>query len=235
MTDQRDSARQGQSTLSGQPQLRVLLVDDHALLRDALRHRLDSEGDLHVVGTASNADDGVRLVRELHPHVVVLDIDLPGRLCFDAAREMLAVAPPPRILYLSAFHHDRYISDALASGATGYVTKDEPAEQLARAIRRVAAGQPFFSERVRGRLIVEADGSLRMDGGGSTRAASLTPRELEVLRYLARGLAKKEIAKAMNRSYSTVDRHTENLMAKLDIHDRVELARFAIREGLAEA
>ncbi len=219
----------------GRAAIRVLLVDDHALLRDSLGRLLDSEDDLCVVGAAGNADDGVRLARELSPDVLVLDIDLPGRLCFDATREILTLPRPPRVLYLSAFHHDRYIEEALASGAAGYITKDEPPDGLIRAIRKVHSGQIYFSERVRGRLIVEPDGSLRLGAAGSTRASSLTPRELEVLRYLARGLSKKEIAKAMNRSYSTVDRHTENLMAKLDIHDRVEIARFAIREGLAEA
>lgn len=215
--------------------VRVLLVDDHAMVRDSLRHRLEGESDVEVVGAVATADEGIRLVRAATPDVVVLDIDLPGRLSFDAARDMRACDPPPKVLFLSAFHHDRYIADALAVGASGYLTKDERPERLVQAIRAVHDGGVCFSERVRARLIVGSSGELRLgEESATTRAASLSPRELEVLRYIARGLSKKEIAKAMCRSYSTVDRHTENLMAKLDIHDRVELARFAIREGLAE-
>jgi DNA-binding NarL/FixJ family response regulator len=214
--------------------IRVLLVDDHALVRDSLSHRLQSEADLDVVATLSQADEVLGQVRALAPHVVVLDIDMPGRSSFDVAREVIEQHPEVRVLYLSAFHHDRYIEDALAAGAGGYLTKDEPPEILARAIRQLAAGGAYFSERVRGRLRIDSDGNARLTEARPTRVSSLTPRELEVLRYLARGMSKKEIAAALKRSYSTVDRHTENLMGKLDIHDRVELARFAIREGLAE-
>ncbi len=214
--------------------IRVLLVDDHALVRESLSHLIRGESDLEVVSTLPKADEVLGQVRMHHPRVIVLDIDMPGRSSFDVAREVLSQHPEVRVLFLSAFHHDRYIEDALAAGASGFLTKDEPPSVLIHAIRSLAGGGAYFSERVRGRLRIEPNGTAHLATARPTRVSSLTPRELEVLRHLARGLSKKEIAAALKRSYSTIDRHTENLMAKLDIHDRVELARFAIREGLAE-
>lgn len=212
----------------------IVLVDDHALLRETLRDRLEKEIEMTVVGTADNAGDAVELVASLEPDVLVMDIDMPGQSCFDAAKKARAASPKTRVIFLSAFFHDRYIESALASEATGYVTKDEPPDTILNAIRRVASDLAFFSPKVQSRLVIDAKG-VRLGEENLSRASRLTTRELEVLRYLARGLPKKEIAAVMHVSVKTVSRHTENLMEKLDIHDRVELARFAIREGLAEA
>ncbi len=213
---------------------RVLLVDDHAMLREMLRERLQREADLEVVGVAARGEDAVALAAALSPDIVVLDIDMPGQLCFTAAREIRAAHPQTRILFLSAFFHDRYIEDALEVGASGYVTKDESPEVIVGAIRTAAGGLAYYSPNVQSRIVVGAEG-LQLAQAGSSRAAQLTPRELEVVRYIARGLANKEIASRIDVTVKTVDRHTQNAMDKLDIHNRVELARFAIREGLAEA
>lgn len=217
--------------------VRVMLVDDHTLLRETLRDRLSNEMDIEVVGLAASAEEAVRLMRDVEPDVVVMDIDMPGRLCFDAARDIVAMSPDTRIVYLSAFFSDRYIEDALAAHALSYVTKDEPPARVIDAVREAARGVAYFSPNVQSRLIVGANNRLSLDKQGelSTKVSTLTRRELEMLRYLARGMSKKEIASTIHRSYGTVDKHVEKLMAKLDIHDRVELARFAIREGLAEA
>ena len=142
--------------------------------------------------------------------------------------------PDTSLIFLSAFFHDRYIESALTAQASGYVTKDERPEVIVAAIRSAAADVAYFSPRVQSRLVIEQSG-VRLSTGGTSRASLLTARELEVLRYIALGRTKKEIAGTMDLSVSTVSRHAEHLMAKLDIHDRVELARFAIREGLAEA
>ena len=212
----------------------VLIVDDHALLRETLRDRLHSEEDIDVVGTAGNAADAVTMAAELEPDIVLMDIDMPGRSCFDAAKTLKLRSPSTCIIYLSAFFHDRYIESALQAHASGYLTKDEPPEVIVKAIRSAAGEVAYFSHKVQSRIVVGKNG-VHLAESGKSRASLLTSRELEVLRYIARGQPKKEIAATMHVSVSTVSRHTENLMEKLDIHDRVELARFAIREGLAEA
>jgi DNA-binding NarL/FixJ family response regulator len=215
--------------------IQVLLVDDHQLLRESLRGMLESSGDIQVVGSLGSAEEALKAALQFRPQVVLMDIDMPGRLCFEVAREIKQALPDTHVVFLSAFSNDRYIEDALRADATGYLTKDQSSAELAAAIRSAAAGIATFSERVRARLVLDAGGEMRLESGTATRSSALTQRELEVLRYVARGLSKKEIAALLDRSPATVERHTENLMAKLDIHDRVELARFAIREGLAEA
>ncbi len=213
--------------------IRILVVDDHALVRSMLADRLNREPGLEVAGAASTADEAFDLVLKTSPDVVLMDIDMPGLICFDAARRMTAARPSTRILFLSAFTHDHYIEQALSVGALGYITKTEPPDVIVSAIRKVSENISYFSEAVRSRIVHDERG-VRLAAPPQTRASKLTSREVEVVRYLARGLSKKEIAHVMHLSIKTVDKHTCNLMDKLDIHDRVELARFAIREGLAE-
>lgn len=214
--------------------IRVLLADDHTLVRSTLADRLDREPDLEVVGCGANADDAVGLAIVHQPDVVLLDIDMPGLSSFDAARAIRMRVPTATIVFLSAFAHDRYIDEALALQSRGYVTKSETPEQLVEAVRVVARGGVYLSPDVRERIVVDEEGHLRVNGRGSTRTSLLTPREIEVLRYIARGMSQKEIAATMNVSPKTVSFHSTSLMKKLDIHDRVELARYAIREGLAK-
>lgn len=212
--------------------VRVLLIDDHAMVRDALGERLAREPLLDLVATAANAEQGIERVRAKLPDVAVMDIDMPGLLCFDAARTMQALHPPIRIIFLSAFFNDSYIEQALGVKAGGYLTKREPPEAVVEAILEVARGGAYFSEDVRRRLVVDGQGvSL---AAATTRASTLTTRELEVLRYVARGMSKKEIAAVMHISVKTVENHCTSVMNKLDVHDRVGLTRYAIREGLAE-
>ena len=215
--------------------IRVLLADDHTMVREMLKLQLGQVADFEVVGAASNAEEAVALCREVTPDIVVMDIDMPGELCFAAARQIKSAHPDTRVLYLSAFFHDRYIEDALAAGASGYVTKDEPIETIVHAVRMAGSGIAYFSPKVQSRIVVDTKGMRLGKDTGRSRASLLTQRELETVRYIARGLSKKEIAGLMHVSVKTVDMHTQNSMSKLDIHDRVELARFAIREGLAEA
>lgn len=212
----------------------ILLADDHALLRDALRDRLQSEADLLVVGVANDGGRAVDEAMRLQPDVILMDIDMPGTICFEAAKSIKTHSPNTKVIYVSAFFNDRYIESALAAHASGYVTKDESPEVVIEAIRRAARGVAYFSSKVQARLVIEGDG-VRLHSASRSRASMLTDREMEVLRYVARGLSKKEIARIMVIAVKTVDRHCANLMSKLEIHDRVELTRFAIREGLAEA
>lgn len=209
----------------------ILIVDDHEMVRELLRDRLDASSDMQVVGCASDAEAAIGEAADLRPDVVLMDIDMPGMLSFDAARTIKVLSPASRVVFLSAFFHDRYIEQAIAVQAWGYVTKTEREETLVRAIRSVASGTAYFSPEVQARIVVDTNG-VKLARERHSRASTLTAREAEVLRYIARGMSKKELADTMRISVNTVNRHTTNLMTKLDIHDRVQLARFALREGL---
>jgi DNA-binding NarL/FixJ family response regulator len=211
----------------------VLLADDHALVRESLGNWLREAADIRIVGEVGSADEAVAVAVRERPDVVLMDIDMPGLLAFDAVRTIRTRCPNTRIIVLSGFFHDRYIEEALSAEASGYITKGESADAVVRAVRAVANGGTYFSPEVQARIVVDTHGA-RLAAEGSTRASTLTPRELEVLRYIARGLSKKDIASIMHLSVKTVDNHSTSLMTKLNIHDRVELARYAIREGLAE-
>ena len=213
----------------------VLLADDHTLVRATLADRLATETDLEVVAQVGNADEAVSQCIQRQPDIVLMDIDMPGLQCFEAARTIQARCPNTRIVYLSAFLSDRYIEEALTVEAAGYVTKSEPPAAVIEAIHTAVAGRVYFSPEVRSRIVFDPKKGARLSSKQPTRLSTLTQRELQVLRYLAKGMSKKEIAHTINLSVSTVERHSDRLMKKLDIHDRVELARFAIREGLAEA
>jgi DNA-binding NarL/FixJ family response regulator len=210
--------------------IRVLVVDDHALVRGALSDRLRREPDIEIVGTAATADEAIDVTLRTAPHVILMDIDMPGQICFDAALTIATTSPDARIIFLSAFLHDMYVQRAIEVKAHGYVSKHEPPETVLEAIRAVAAGEKYYSERVRARLVAEVDGARTP----RSRRETLSVREIEVLRYIARGLTMKEMAKTMHLSVKTVDRHISKLMDKLAIRNRVGLARYAIREGISE-
>lgn len=214
--------------------VKILVVDDHALVRGALSERLEREPLFSVVCTAGTADEAIEKAIESNPDVVLMDIDMPGLDCFDAARKIMSLQPETRVVFLSALLTDCYIEQALEIKARGYLTKREPPEAVVAAVREVAAGGACFSEEVRRRIVIDSRGA-RLAKKDTSRVSTLTPRQLEVLRYIARGLSKKAIAEIMHISVKTVDRHSIDLMTKVDIHDRVELARLAIREGLAQA
>jgi DNA-binding NarL/FixJ family response regulator len=212
----------------------VILADDHAMVRESLASCLAHTPDIRVVAVVAGAEDALHAAVQHQPAIVLLDIDMPGMEAFDAALRIRALCRNTRLVMLSAFFHDRYIERALAVGASGYLTKAEPVQNIIRAIRDVATGMACFSPEVRARLIIDAQG-VSMATPGATRASQLSGRELEVLRYIARGLANKEIATTMHVACRTVDHHVARIMQKLDIHGRVGLARYAVREGLAEA
>lgn len=211
--------------------LRILLVDDHQIIREALAEHLSQQADFEVVASVSTQHEAIECAGRERPEVALVDIEIPGLDTFVAAEEIMKGSAATRVLFLSAFCRDHYIEQALTVGAAGYILKDEEPATLHAAIRQVAGGGTFFSEEVEGRLVVGEDG-LCLAQPGATRIASLTKREREILRYIALGMAKKEVAQLVDLSVRTVDAHVRNIMTKLDLHDRVELARFAIREGL---
>ena len=215
--------------------IRILIVDDHAVVRESIAERLNREVGFALIGSAGNADEAVEKVRSCAPDVILMDIDMPGLNCFDAARAIMAIRPVAKVIFLSGHVHDGYIEQALAVKARGYLTKGDNAATVTTAIREVASGGAYFSEAVRARIIIGATGARLGKKKSKVRSATLTPREKEVLRYVAQGLEKKDMAEVMHLSAKTVDHHITRLMSKLNMHNKVELARFAIREGLADA
>lgn len=207
-----------------------MLADDHALVRHALAQSLRAAG-FPVLAEVGTTDEAIEAAAKLQPSVVVLDIDMPGTDAFLAIRQIRARSRS-HVLMLTAFPRDRYIEAALDAGALGFCAKSITLESLASSIRAVASGEYSFGAVVKDRVVLRERGGER--GAPETRLAMLTSREREVLRYLALGMPKKQIAKVMSRSVKTVENHTAKLMDRLDIHDRVELSRFAIREGLIE-
>ncbi|MCP4592643.1 MAG: response regulator transcription factor [bacterium] len=210
----------------------IVLADDHALIRMMLGDHLAGEPDMVVVETVGNANDVVTVAIKQKPDIILMDIDMPGTACFDAARTILDQCPDTRIIFLSAFFHDRYIEQALLIEASGYLTKSVPPESVIEAIRTVASGGSHYSTEVQERVVIDDEGT-RLASQPRSRSSMLTPRELSVLRHIARSMGEKEIARELHVSPRTVHCHTTNLMNKLDIHSRVALTRFAIREGLA--
>lgn len=215
--------------------IKVLVVDDHMLVRFTLRDRIQREPRIEVVGTAGDADEAMDLAIKLTPDIILMDIDMPGVACFEAVRTMETLCPDARVIFLSAFFHDRYIEEALKVKALGYLTKQEPPEAIIKAILAVASGGACYSKEIQSRIVADQKHGLRLAMPVKTRASTLTNREMEVLRYIARGLPKKKIAELMHLSVRTAENHASRLMHKLDIHDRVELTRYAIREGLVDA
>lgn len=213
--------------------IRIMLVDDHALLREGLAIQLKAYPEFELVSEADNADAAIDLVSKCLPDVLLLDIDLPGLNAFAAARHMQSLHPDIRIVFLSAYHHDNFIRQALEVKAWGYLTKTENFKTVLQAVRDVAGGWVSFSERIRERIVNTPSGPALAEPA-DTRASLLSERELELLGYLAKGLSSKEIAHIMHISPKTVESHKSSLMAKLGIHDRVDLARYAFREGLAK-
>lgn len=212
----------------------ILLVDDHALIRDTLIRRFQDEVDMKIVAGVGSAQEAIAEATRHKPRIILMDIDMPGMTCFEAASAIRARSPESRIIFLSSFFHDRYIDQAIGVQAWGYIVKTETADSVIAAIRRVMSGSTYFSQEVQARLVVDG-GVLRLANPNPSRLSGLTEREVQVLRHLARGMSKKEIADTMCISEHTVHRHVSSIMQKVDIHDRVELARYAIREGLAEA
>lgn len=212
--------------------IRVLLIDDHEMVLEALSARLALMPQLEVVGTASNCDDGLRMAMEHRPAIVLLDVNLPGRGAFDLAEELISRRPDTRLLFVTGYLADVYLEQALKLNAYGYLMKGEPIHNLCDAILHAAGGQRTFSPEVVERL--NYDPTTRQYSMKSQSSLStLTSRQIEVLKHLARGESVKEIAKLMHLSQKSVDSHKYRIMNKLGIHDRVELARFAIREGLS--
>lgn len=205
--------------------IRVVVVDDHALHRDGTRQILEAHSDLQVVGEASSGEIALALVNQLHPDVVLLDIRLPGMNGIEVAAQLTCDHPDVRVLMVSAYDEDEYVRGALEAGAAGYLRKTAPGKELVQAVRAVAGGASVFQSGLAARLLI----STRAPEAG---VADLSERELAVLRLVAAGLHNREVAAELGISTRTVDRHCDNIYAKLGVGSRTEAVVRAISTKL---
>jgi DNA-binding NarL/FixJ family response regulator len=213
----------------------VLVVDDEALIRAGFRVLVDSAADLTVVGEAANGAEAVRAVRTLRPDVVVIDVRMPVMDGLEATRRIvqLAAGGPTRVLVVTTFDHDEYVFEALRAGASGFILKDSPPEQLLEAIRVVAAGEALLAPTITRRLIsefVSRDRLVRRPPPATL--ATLTDREREVLVQVAAGRSNVELADHLHISRATAKTHVSSLLAKLGVRDRVQLVVLAYESGI---
>ncbi|MFD4988245.1 response regulator [Streptomyces sp. NPDC058374] len=208
--------------------IRVLLVDDHQVVRRGLRTFLEVQHDIEVVGEAGDGAEGVARAEELQPDVVLMDVKMPGMDGVEALRRLRELANPARVLVVTSFTEQRTVVPALRAGAGGYVYKDVDPEALARAIRSVHAGHVLLQPEVAGALLSQDE-----NGHGQGRGGSLTEREREVLGLIADGRSNREIARALVLSEKTVKTHVSNILMKLDLADRTQAALWAVRHGMA--
>jgi DNA-binding NarL/FixJ family response regulator len=213
--------------------VRVLLADDERLVRAGFRMLLKAETDIEVVGEASDGRQAVEAARRLHPDVVLMDIRMPILNGLDATRQLVIAADtPPRVLVLTTFDLDEYVYEALRAGASGFLLKDAPEEQLLAAIRVVAAGGALFAPSVTRRLIEEFSRQLPAGQQPPPGLADLTPREVEVLKLLARGLSNAELAQTLYLSENTARTHVARILTKLGLRDRTQAVVLAYESGL---
>jgi len=215
-------------------QIKIVLIDDQAIVRAAFKALLDGVTRFEVIGDAGDARKGVELVRALRPDVVILDITMVGMSGLDAVAPIKSASPQTRVLMASQHEGMKFVQQALRAGADGYLSKDSDPAELTLAIDAIVRGDSYLSPKVANGFMARA---VRGDAALPDEASPLvvlTPREREVFQLLAIGKANKEVASALDLSVGTVKKHRENLQRKLNCHSSAELARLAIREGLLE-
>ncbi len=211
--------------------IRLLLVDDHQIVRAGLRMLFSAEEDMVIVGEAGSGAEALVAVQNLRPDVVIMDVAMPGMNGIEATRRIKEASPDTLILALTMHEDERYFFEMINAGASGYIPKRAAPDDLISAIRVVHQGNVFLHATLAKFLMNEVIGQSEQPTatpGGSL----LTPRELEVLTLIAEGMTSREIAQKLVISHKTVDRHRENIMAKLDLHSRVDLVKYAIEQGL---
>ena len=212
--------------------IRVLICDDHAVVRQGLATFLDLQDDIEIAGEAADGADAVAKAASLQPDVVLMDLVMPQLDGVEAIRRIRAADPDAKIIVLTSYADDEKIFSAIRAGASGYLMKDVSPQDLAKAIRMARDGDPLLHPDVARRLM---DHVSHPEPPGAAAVARLTAREVEVLRLIARGLANKEIARELVLSEKTVKTHVSNLLQKLDLGDRTQAAMFAVRNGVVPA
>ena len=212
--------------------IRVLLADDHTILRDGIRALLVDQADIEVIGEAEDGLSTVKMVAKLKPDVVIMDIAMPMLNGLEATRQIQRDYPQVKVLILTMHENEEYIRQVLAAGALGYVLKDAAAQDLLGAIRAVHRGEAVLSPAIT-RLVIE-DYLRWGDIRPADTSNGLTPREREILQLIAEGYTNKEIAEILSLSVKTIQSHRSNLMSKLDLHDRGELIKYAIQKKIID-
>ena len=216
------------------PKVRVLICDDHTLVREGLRSLLQIEEDIQVVGEAATGREAVQLAQTLHPDVVLMDIAMPELSGLEATRQITKLAPAVRVLILSSYSDDEFVQQLAEAKGAGYVLKQTTYADVVRAIREAKKGNAFFSPAISKRLSEHYRETITRGTPVKVRTDLLTSRETEVLQLIAEGDGNKQIAAGLGISIKTVERHRQRLMDKLGIHDVAGLTRYAISKGLVE-
>jgi len=216
--------------------LRLLLADDHEIVRKGLRSVLEAQKDCEVVGEAADGRQAIALVKELNPDIVILDISMPLLNGLEATRQILKIRPQTKVLILTMHESDPLIRDVLDAGARGYILKTDAGRDLVTAVESLRRNKTFFTSRVSQMIL---DGFLKGDSRPSDSDSSggirLTPRQREIVQLLAEGKSSKEVAVALDLSVKTAETHRANIMRKLDCHSVSEVVRYAIRNKIIEA
>jgi RNA polymerase sigma factor (sigma-70 family) len=207
----------------------VLVVEDHNLVREALRALIEENPSLEVVGQAHDGSEALSLAEQTHPDLVIMDIMMPNLNGFEATKGMTALARPPKVVILSQYNREEYVLQALYSGASGYLLKDAAADELLLAIQAVSDGETYLSSQLDREAIEER---LRQRGAVGSPLERLTPRERQVLQLVAEGNTNRQVAINLGISIKTVEKHRFSLMEKLNIRDVTGLVRFAVSEGI---
>ncbi len=209
--------------------VRVIIADDHKIVREGLRSILRHELKTEILAQAANGREAVRLAKELNPDVVIMDVSMPDLNGMEATRLILEENPSIRIIALSMHSDERFVSEMLRAGASAYLLKDCALEELERAIRTVMSRQTYISPAVAGSVVKEYVQHLSVG-----RSSVLTPKEREVLQMIAEGKSSKQIAHTLHVSIKTVESHRKHIMEKLDIYSVAELTKYAIRAGVTQ-
>lgn len=215
------------------PKIKLILADDHAVVRSGLRMLLEVQPDIEILAEVESGTEAVAKTQSLSPDIVLMDIQMPGLNGIEATKQIKQLAPDTAVLALTMYEDDQYFFEMLHAGASGYVPKRAAPDELLTAIRAVGRGEVYLYPSLASRLV--QDYLKRADSGDQPLIYDdLTPREREVLTLIAEGLTNPEIAERLVISVKTVDRHRENIMRKLNLHSRIDLVKYALRIGLID-
>jgi DNA-binding NarL/FixJ family response regulator len=210
----------------------VLLADDHTVIREGIKMMLEAAGDIHVVGEADNGQKAVQMTKELQPNVLLLDLAMPQLNGIEVTKIITREVPATKVLILSTYSDDDFVHQVIEQGAKGYLIKQTAGQDLLKAVRETHKGNTFFSPSISSRLVAQNNKAFAQTGARKRANPRLTSREKEVLQHIAAGLANKQIADELKISIKTVEKHRQQMMAKLNIHEVASLTRYALSKGI---
>ncbi len=211
----------------------VLLADDHTVIREGLRMMVEAAGDIKVVGEAENGQQAVQMTKKLTPDVLILDLAMPLMNGIDVTKQVVREVPGTKVLVLSTYSDDDFVHEVIRAGAKGYLVKQSAGQDLLKAVREANKGNTFFSPVISSRLQQQSNKNFAHSGSKKREGPRLTSREVQVLELIAEGLANKQIADELKISIKTVEKHRQQMMSKLNIHEVASLTRYALSKGIA--